>query len=244
VHPSGTLPSILLLSNATNYGQKYLDHAWQEVSDFLSGSRLAVFFPFAGNDYDAYTGRVSERLSEVCEVVGAHTASKHELNCADTYFVGGGNSFRLLRRLQLDGLLDLIRGRVADGVHYLGSSAGSVLACPTIRTTNDMPIVQVPSLDALSLIPFQINPHYLDGSEGPLHMGESREKRIQEFLEENKVPVVGLREGAWIRLHGSEVQLGGLTGARIFQRGAEPTERISGDLLNDLFTGGPYDFKA
>jgi dipeptidase E len=117
---------------------------------------------------------------------------------------------------------------------YLGASAGINLACPTIRTTNDMPIVEPPSFDALGLVPFQINPHYLDPDPGSAHMGETRAQRIEEFLEENDRVVVGLREGGWIRADERGTRLGGLAGARIFRRGREPEARAPGDALDDL----------
>src|SRR5512134_3320536 len=122
------------------------------------------------------------------------------------------------------GVLSAIRERVDEGMVYSGASAGSNLACPTIRTTNDMPIVEPPSLDALGLVSFQINPHYLDPVAGSTHMGETRETRIREFHEENDVPVVGLREGAILRIEGGSVELRGRAGARIFRRGQEPVE--------------------
>jgi dipeptidase E len=121
-------------------------------------------------------------------------------------------------------LLPLIRRRVAEGMVYSGASAGSNLACPTIRTTNDMPIVEPQSLGALGLVPFQINPHYVDPDPGSTHMGETRETRIREFHEENETPVVGLREGAILRVDGESVLLKGMAGARVFRRGQAPVE--------------------
>ena len=143
---------------------------------------------------------------------------------AAAIFCGGGNTFRLLKALGEMGVLPLIRRRVAEGMVYSGASAGSNLACPTIRTTNDMPIVEPPSFDALSLVSFQINPHYLDPAPDSTHMGETRETRIREFHEENEAPAVGLREGAILRVEGASVLLKGLAGARIFRRGQEPVE--------------------
>jgi dipeptidase E len=128
-------------------------------------------------------------------------------------------------------LLDVIRERVDAGVPYIGSSAGSNMACPTIRTTNDMPIVQPPSFNALGLVSFQINPHFLDPDPNSKHMGETREERINQFLEENETPVVGLREGAMLRVENGEITLRGSTGARIFRRGYEPLEISPGTKL-------------
>ncbi|HEY5037129.1 MAG TPA: dipeptidase PepE, partial [Chthoniobacterales bacterium] len=125
-------------------------------------------------------------------------------------------------------LLQTIRDRVAAGMPYLGSSAGSNVAGPTISTTNDMPIVEPPSFAALSLVPFQINPHYLDADPNSTHMGETREERILQFLEEHETPVIALREGAWLRCEGDECRLGGASGGRCFRRGKTPQELVAG----------------
>lgn len=145
------------------------------------------------------------------EVTGLHQASDLTTAVADAQavFVGGGNSFRLLRTLTTLGLLEALRQAAQAGVAYLGASAGTNLACPIIRTTNDMPIVEPGSLAALGLIPFQLNPHHLDPDPHRPHQGETRSKRIEEFLEENDVPVLGLREGAWLRVSGSRAHLSG-----------------------------------
>jgi len=134
----------------------------------------------------------------------------------------------LLKALYDFDLLDAIRDRVSNGMPYIGSSAGSNVAAPTIKTTNDMPIVQPPSFDALGLVLFQINPHYLDPDPNSRHMGETREERIVQFLEENETPVVGLREGAMLRIENGETMLRGSTGARIFRRGMEAIEILPG----------------
>jgi dipeptidase E len=153
-------------------------------------------------------------------------------------FIGGGNTFRLLKALQDLELLNPIRRRIREGALYIGSSAGSNVAGPTIRTTNDMPIVQPQSFDALGLVPFQINPHYQDPAPNSTHMGETREERILQFLEEDETPVLGIREGAWIvAAHGSVV-LKGTNGARIFRRGCEAVEAITGEDISGLI-GAP-----
>jgi dipeptidase E len=159
-------------------------------------------------------------------LVSLHEATdpRRAIEEAEAIFCGGGNTFRLLKTLLELDLLPLIRRRVAQGTVYAGASAGSNLACPTIRTTNDMPIVEPASLDALGLVGFQINPHYLDPPPASTHMGETREARIREFHEENETPVVGLREGAILRVEGPSVLLKGVAGARIFRRGQEPLE--------------------
>jgi len=154
----------------------------------------------------------------------------------EAIFIGGGNTFRLLKALYDYDLLGAIRERVNNGMLYIGSSAGSNVAAPTIRTTNDMPIVQPPSFDALGLVPFQINPHYLDADPNSTHKGETREERIIQFLEENKTPVVGLREGAMLRIENGRIQLRGSSAARIFRRGLQPVETLPGAYLDELLS--------
>jgi dipeptidase E len=234
---------LLLLSNSTQHGHGYLDHAIEAFVVALRGARRVLFVPFALHDRSGYTAKFRERMAaapggtvEVEELAG-DASGLRQIERAEAVFVGGGNSFRLLRTLQEAELLAPLRARALGGMPYLGASAGINLAGPTIRTTNDMPIVEPRSFDALGLVPFQINPHYLDPEPGSTHMGETRAQRIAEFLEENDRVVVGLREGGWIRIEGDRGELGGLRGARIFRRGAEPEERAPGAALDDLLRG-------
>lgn len=227
---------ILLISNSTLFGSGYLDHAEGEIRDFLGNIKRVLFVPFALYDRDAYAVTARERFAKMgYELTSVHDASDRFQAVAETeaIFVGGGNTFRLLKTLYDQLLLGPIRQRVAGGMPYVGSSAGSNVAGPTIKTTNDMPIVQPPSFDALSLVSFQINPHYLDPDPNSKHMGETREKRILEFLEENDTPVLGLREGAMARVENGRTVLKGSTGARIFRRGHEPVEAVPGDKLDE-----------
>jgi len=222
---------LLLISNSTLHGSGYLDHAESEIRDFLGGLKHVLFVPFALLDRDKYTATAQARFQKMgYELTSIHTAANpgQAVKETDAMFIGGGNTFRLLKALYEFDLLDVIRDRVDAGMPYIGSSAGSNMACPTIRTTNDMPIVQPPSFNALGLVPFQINPHYLDPDPNSKHMGETREERIIQFLEENVTPVVGLREGAMLRIENGDTMLRGSTGARIFRRGFEPLEVLPG----------------
>jgi dipeptidase E len=232
-------PRLLLISNSTCHGRGYLDHCAEEIRAFLGDRRRLAFVPFALFDHEAYGRTVASRLEELgveTTTVSPDEAGQRALEEAESVFVGGGNTFRLVDALQRSGLLGAIRSRVRSGLPYMGSSAGTNIAAPTIKTTNDMPIVQPASFEALALLPFQINPHYLDPDPSSKHMGETREQRIVEYLEENEVPVVGLREGAWIRVEGAHTTLGGARGARIFRRGQDPEERATGTSLDDLLS--------
>ena len=218
---------LVLISTSTVFGTRYLEHAFPELRDVLSGVSRVLFIPHALRDRDAYTAKARTAFAEMgfgLDSLHQQADPKRAIDSAEAIFCGGGNTFRLLRAVYEMGALPVIRRRVAEGMVYAGASAGSNLACPTVRTTNDMPIVEPPSLEALSLVSFQINPHYVDPVPGSTHMGETREMRILEFHEENKTPVVGLREGAILRVEGEEVLLKGVAGARIFRRGREPVE--------------------
>ena len=228
---------LLLISNSTLHGSGYLDHAEPEIRESLGSSKRVLFVPFALYDRDAYAAQARKRF----EAMGYELDSIHDLadaknavNRAEAIFMGGGNTFRLLQSLYQADLLLPIRRRVAEGMLYIGSSAGAVVAAPTINTTNDMPIVQPPSFDALGLIRFQINAHYLDPDPNSAHMGETREVRLKQFLEENEIPVVGLREGCIVRVEQGVHLLKGKTGARIFRRGFEPVEVQPGSTIDHL----------
>ncbi len=199
-----------------------------------------LFVPFALHDHDGYVRRMQEAgLDGGYELDGIHRHDSlvQAVQEAQGIFVGGGNSFRLTHDLQRFGLMNVIRDRVRDGVPYLGVSAGSNVACPSMMTTNDMPIVMPQSFETLGLVSFQINPHYYDGyvfvrhgEEYAEHFGETRDQRIAEFHEMNDAPVVGLWEGGLINIDGSQVQLVG-AGARIFIKGQSPVDvEPPGDL--------------
>ena len=189
---------VLLISNSTVYGRGYLDHVESEIKSFLGSARRVLFFPFALHDRDTYTATARTRFGAMgYSIESAHetAAPQKAVEETDAIFIGGGNTFRLIKALQDLDLMKAIRRKVGSGAPYIGSSAGSNVAGPTIKTTKDMPIVQPRSFESLGLVPFQISPHYLDPDPNSTHMGETQEDRIVEFLEENGTPVAGLREG-------------------------------------------------
>ncbi len=227
---------LLLLSNSTNYGERYLEYPQSAIKDFLGDSISEVLFvPFAGVrlSYAEYAAMVRERF----EQMGYGLKSVHEasdpvetVRSAQAIAVGGGNTFHLLRGLYQTGLIEAVRARVQEGAPFIGWSAGSNVACPTIKTTNDMP----PSFRALNLVPFQINPHYTDFHPAG-HAGETREQRLAEFLETNEgVYVVGLREGSILRVEDASVKLLGHHSARLFLKGREAREYRPQDSLDFL----------
>lgn len=232
---------LLLLSNSHAPGLPMFEHVAGELTGFVAGERV-LFVPYALADHDAYTASVAGALARHgVEATGIHTADDPvaAVREAGVVFVGGGNSFRLLRTLQRLGLVEAIRSAVSAGTRYIGSSAGTNMACPTLRTTNDMPIVQPESFEAIGLVPFQINPHYVDPDPGSTHMGETREQRLLQFLEENDVPVLGLREGSWVRVSDARATLGGSRQARLFEPRQAPRELDTGADLSALLAAEP-----
>jgi dipeptidase E len=218
---------LLLNSSSSFHGYGYMDHVQAAVQELFASAPEVLFIPWALHDPDKYTKTVADRFHRMgLRLRGIHEAADPVKAVEDAagIFIGGGNTFRLLSRLYEAAVIQPIRERVLAGMPYMGSSAGSNVACPTIKTTNDMPIVEPPGFDALGLVSFQINPHYTDPDPTSTHRGETREERIREYLEMNMIPVVGLREGAWLRVRGDEVTLGGHTPARIFRRDRAPEE--------------------
>jgi len=229
--------NLLLNSSSLLHGHGYMDHCEAAVRDVYAGVTRVLFVPWALQDLDGYTATVRTRLKEMgFEVHGIHEAEDlvAAVNEAEGIFIGGGNTFRLITRMHDSGVMGPIRERVRQGMPYMGSSAGTNVATPTIMTTNDMPIVQPPSFESLGLVPFQINPHYRDPEPNSTHKGETREDRIREYHEMNARPVVGLREGAWIRVRGDELAIEGFNGARIFRRGHDPVEVPTGGPLREF----------
>lgn len=221
-------------------GEPYLDYPKQEIQRFLGEKTVnALFVPYAAVtfSFDLYESKVEERFAEI----GHHVTSIHHFSDpveavrnAEVIVVGGGNTWQLVRMMHDNRLMDAIRKKVANGTPYIGWSAGSNVACPTLQTTNDMPVVDPKGFHCMGLVPFQINPHYLDANpEG--HGGETREQRIGEFLEINSgITVVGLREGTMLKYENNSLKLIGNRSARIFKKGAAPQELNSGDDFSFL----------
>ena len=231
--------NLLLISNSTNAGEEYLKYPIAETAKTLKGVSEVVFIPYAAvtYSYDEYEAKVQARFNEIgIKVKSIHHAlnKRNFLRNAEAIVIGGGNTFALLKKMQEEDLLDVIHRRVKGGMPYVGWSAGSNVTCPTICTTNDMPIVQPESFRAIGLVSFQINPHYLDANpEG--HAGETREQRILEYLEANRSRyVVGLREGCMLRIDDNGIELIGSRPMRIFKKGQPTYEVNPGDDISFL----------
>ncbi|MFB6342507.1 dipeptidase PepE [Saccharicrinis sp. FJH62] len=230
---------LLLISNSTNAGEAYLEYPREEIRKFLSGSSKIVFIPFAavGFSYDTYTEKVNESLSKAgLKVTGIHTFPDQvkAIKDADAIMVGGGNTFQLVAELYNQNLMEVIRERVVSGIKYVGWSAGSNITCPTLMTTNDMPVTEPKSFKTLNLIPFQINPHYMDANPDG-HAGETREQRINEFtVLHPEIWVAGLRESTMFLVTNDSIILKGPKTCRIFKFGKEPLELSSEDNFSFL----------
>jgi dipeptidase E len=229
---------LLLFSNSTNSGETFLEYASPQIKDFLGRkSYKIIFIPFAivNISYDLYYQKVKEKFNNIgYEIESIHLINEPETalqNC-DCIVVGGGNTFHLLNQLQINSLMNVISRRVKQGIPYIGWSAGINIVSPTICTTNDMPIIETENLNGLSLVPFQINPHYTDKQlEG--HSGESREARIEEYIEVNPDRfVIGLREGSALRIESHTIRLIGNNSARVFKHGNTPMEVSAENNLN------------
>ncbi|MDC1067794.1 dipeptidase PepE [Candidatus Kapabacteria bacterium] len=231
---------VLLLSTSTVYGKPYLEYCNNLLEDYYKGIKSLLFVPYArpgGTSHDDYTKVAAARFDKLgIKTRGIHEFKndKYVLNDFEAMFIGGGNTFLLLKQLYNFNLLDAIKERVVNGkMQYMGTSAGSNIAGMSINTTNDMPIVYPPSFDSLGIVPFNLNPHYLDPDPTSKHKGETRETRIKEFhsREENKQKVVGLREGSGLLIENSKVTLTGELPARIFTSSSDPIEyKANSDL--------------
>ncbi len=226
--------NILLASTSTLFGGKYLEYIKAEIADLFSGIDEIVFIPFArpgGISHDDYTAKVKEFFAQLnIEVKGLHEFENPVIAIYDAkgFFTGGGNTFLLVKTLHELDLMAALKENVENGKPYLGASAGSNIGGLNMKTTNDMPIVFPPSFDCMGLVPFNINPHYLDPNPDLKHNGETRETRIKEFLTQNDTKVIGLREGNWIRRVGNRITVEGNETTRIFENNKEPYEIESG----------------
>ena len=230
---------LLLISNSTNAGEEYLKYPVENIGKHLQGVCEIVFVPYAAVtfSYDEYERKVQKRFDEIgIRVRSVHRAAdpRKAIREAEAICVGGGNTFALAKKMQEQGLMTAILRKITEGTPYVGWSSGSNVCCPTICTTNDMPIVEPQSFKAIGAVRFQINPHYLDANpEG--HAGETREQRILEYIEANpRRYVVGLREGCMLRLENGSLELIGSRPMRIFKKGIEPFEVKAGDDLSFL----------
>lgn len=230
---------LLLISNSTNAGEEYLKYPVENIGRHLQGVCEIVFVPYAAVtfSYDEYERKVQKRFDEIgIRGRSVHRAAdpRKAIREAEAICVGGGNTFALAKKMQEQGLMTAILRKIKEGTPYVGWSAGSNVCCPTICTTNDMPIVEPQSFKAIGAVRFQINPHYLDANpEG--HAGETREQRILEYIEANpRRYVVGLREGCMLRLENGSLELIGSRPMRIFKKGIEPFEVKAGDDLSFL----------
>ncbi len=221
----------IIASTSTVHGSSYLEYLKPELEILFNGCKSILFIPFArpgGITHEEYTEKAKQGLSFLKDttIVGLHTFKNYTeaIQSAEAIFTGGGNTFLLTKQLHENNLLTPLREKILRGMPYLGTSAGSNICGKTISTTNDMPIVYPPSFEALGILNFNINPHYLDPDPHSTHKGETRETRILEFLNLNSTPVVGLREGSWIRIQGNSCLLKGKLNARLFLPSEKPKE--------------------
>lgn len=229
--------NIILASTSTLFGGNYLEYLKPEIQNLFSETNEIIFVPFArpgGISHEEYTEKAREFFTQInIKVKGLHEFEDkiEAVNNAKGIFTGGGNTFLLVKTLHEENLMEVLKENVENGTPYLGCSAGSNIGGLNMKTTNDMPIVYPPSFECMGLVPFNINPHYLDPNPDLKHNGETRETRIKEFLTQNNTKVVGLREGNWIRKIGQKITVEGKELTRIFEKNKEPYEIAPGTEL-------------
>ncbi|WP_341215024.1 dipeptidase PepE [uncultured Wocania sp.] len=234
------MKNLIIASTSTLHGSEYLEYALDELASLFKEAKTILFIPYArpgGISHDEYTAKAASAFSKIDkEVIGIHTFKNpfEAVKNAEAIFTGGGNTFVLVNQLYKNDLITVLKETVTNGTPYLGTSAGSNICGLSIKTSNDMPIVYPPSFNTLGLVPFNINPHYLDPDANSKHMGETRETRIKEFHSYNTLPVIGLREGSWLRVKDNSIVLNGDLTARIFEYNKIPYEVNSGTQLNYL----------
>jgi len=234
------MKNLIIASTSTIHGSGYLEYLLPELSLFFKNCKSILFIPFArpgGISHDNYTVKVQQAFAKInIAVRGLHEfdSAKEAIETAEGIFTGGGNTFLLVSQLYKNKVMDVLANAVKNGTPYLGTSAGSNITGLSMQTTNDMPIVYPPSFQTLGLIPFNLNPHYLDADLQSKHMGETRETRIKEFHQFNSIPVLGLREGSWLEVRGGNIILKGDLSARLFLQNQEPKELETGSDLSGL----------
>ena len=234
------MKNLIIASTSTIHGSGYLEYLLPELSLFFKNCKSILFIPFArpgGISHDDYTVKVQQAFAKInIAVRGLHEfdSAKEAIETAEGIFTGGGNTFLLVSQLYKNKVMDVLANAVKNGTPYLGTSAGSNITGLSMQTTNDMPIVYPPSFQTLGLIPFNLNPHYLDADLQSKHMGETRETRIKEFHQFNSIPVLGLREGSWLEVRGGNIILKGDLSAQLFLQNQEPKELETGSDLSRL----------
>jgi len=233
------MKNIIIASTSTLHGSSYLEYLLPALQLHFKNCKSILFIPYArpgGISHDEYTQKVASVFQTLnISVKGIHEFENPEdaVKNAEGIFTGGGNTFLLVTQLYRNNVMHIISQTVKNGTPYLGTSAGSNICGLSIQTTNDMPIVYPPSFQTLGLVPFNLNPHYLDPEENSTHMGETREERIQEFHAFNAIPVLGLREGSWLEVIGEKITLKGSLTARLFKQNQNPIElETESDLSN------------
>ena len=234
------MKNCIIASTSTLYDGEYLDYLLPELQLHFKNCKTVIFIPFArpsGISHDEYTSKAAVAFAKInIELKGIHTFEnqKEAIQNAEGFFTGGGNTFLLVTQLYKNDLMNILAETVKKGTPYLGTSAGSNICGLTMQTTNDMPIIYPPSFQTLGLIPFNLNPHYLDADNQSKHMGETRETRIKEFHAFNSLPVLGLREGSWLDVKGNKIILKGNLQARLFRQNQSPEELESGSDLSNI----------
>jgi dipeptidase E len=224
------MKNIIIASTSTIHGGDYLDYLLPELKLHFQECKIILFIPFArpsGISHDDYTAKVALAFARIGKLVkGIHEFDDYSaaINNAEGIFTGGGNTFLLVTQLYKNDIMNVLAEVVKNGTPYLGTSAGSNICGLSMQTTNDMPIIYPPSFYTLGLIPFNLNPHYLDADLQSKHMGETRETRIREFHSFNSIPVLGLREGSWLEVKGDTIILKGNLSARLFRQSESPVE--------------------
>lgn len=224
------MKNLIIASTSTIHGSGYLEYLLPELAIFFKDCKTILFIPYArpgGISHNDYTNKIREAFAQInISAKGIHECENpaEALKSAEGIFTGGGNTFLLVCQLYKNEIMSVLRDVIRNGTPYLGTSAGSNICGLTMQTTNDMPIIYPPSFQTLGVVPFNLNPHYLDPAEGSTHMGETRETRINEFHHFNTQPVIGLREGSWIEVKGEKITLKGNLTARWFTAGNQPVE--------------------